>query len=342
MRDAQRRSFVRACAATVLSYGEKADPHTVLSRAFPGDAGAAVVLRAAQSPTSTAGFHAVTAQVVLPMLAPQSASGKLLGMASRIEFGAASTVRVPYIGLTGRPAVVPFVLEGGVMPIVNLVTSSVTVGPVKKMLIGAALTRETQVASGDTAEKVIGDALAASAEQSLDALMFSNAAATTAAPAGLLNGVSGLTPTAGGGMAAITADLAALATAIASNGIGIDDAVIITTPALAMKLRLLSSVKFDVPILSSSSIAAGTVIMLTPRGFVTGYDGSVAIEITDQPAIHFEDTTPTDISVAGSPPTVAYPVRSLFQDDMFAIKIRCRVAWAVHPGAIAYVTGATW
>jgi hypothetical protein len=109
-----------------------------------------------------------------------------------------------------------------------------------------------------------------------------------------------------------------------------------------MKLRLLSSVKFDVPILSSSSIAAGTVIMLTPRGFVTGYDGSVAIEITDQPAIHFEDTTPTDISVAGSPPTVAYPVRSLFQDDMFAIKIRCRVAWAVHPGAIAYVTGATW
>ena len=117
-------------------------------------------------------------------------------------------INLPYIGKSGVP-VVPFVGEGLPMRMVNLTVSPTTLGPTKKLLIGAALTRELQNLSGDQAAAIIGSALAISAEQSMDTLLFSASAATAAAPAGLLNGIAGIAGTAGGGTAAFVADMAA-------------------------------------------------------------------------------------------------------------------------------------
>lgn len=64
------------------------------------------------------------------------------------------------------------------------------------MLIMAALTREVQDASADTAEAVISTALATAAEQSMDAAMFSAASGDDVRPPGLLNGTSAV-PSAG-------------------------------------------------------------------------------------------------------------------------------------------------
>jgi hypothetical protein len=337
-----RRSFVRAATAMMLARKGAVRAEALLAKAFPADAGALRVLKAAQSPTSTADFPAMVATRVLPMLMPQAASGRLLAAATSVDLAGISSISLPYIGKNGRPAVVPFVVEGGVMPVVNLLTSSIKVGPVKKMLIGAALTNELQSATANTAADVISSALAVSAEQSIDALLFSASAATAAAPAGILNGISGITGTAGGGMTSIVTDLSALANAIAGNGIAVDGMTIITTPTLATKLRALVSPRFDNEVLSSSSIASGVVIAIAAGGLVSAYDGSIQIEIADAPAIHFEDTAPTDISVAGSPPTVAFPARSIWQTDALALKVRGEVAWAVHPGAVAWISGAVW
>ena len=237
---------------------------------------------------------------------------------------------------------VPFIEEAKPFPITDLTTSGIVVGPVKKLLIGSALTNEVQNSSGDVASTIIGGALSASAEQSMDALLFSNAVATAAAPPGLLDGVTAIPSAATKGAQGIADDLALLAQAIADSGINADDMIIVTTAALATKLRVLASLKFSNEVLSSSSVPAGEVIAIAAGGLVTGYDGTVTIEVTEEPTLHFEDTTPADIGTPGAPPVVAYPVESIWQTDSLALKVRGWCAWAVHPGAVAWITGAAW
>jgi hypothetical protein len=338
----QRRSFTRACTSLALATKHRIRPDVILAKTWPDDSVATRILKAAQTPTTSAGFPAMQAMQVLPLLAPQAASAQLLGLATPVDLAGVNTVRVPYIGATGRPVVVPFVEEGKPLPVVNMTTSGIVVGPVKKLLIGSVLTNELQNASGDTAAAIISGALATSAEQSMDALLFSAAAATAASPPGLLNGVVAIPSAGTSGAAGIADDLALLAEAIATSGIASDDMIVITTPALATKLRCLVSLKFTNEVLSSSSIPAGEVIAVAAGGLVTGYDGTVTIEVTEEATPHMEDTAPTDISIPGSPPVVAYPVVSLWQKDSQAVKVRGSCAWLVHPGAVAWITGAAW
>jgi hypothetical protein len=272
------------------------------------------------------------------MLSPESAWARLLALATQVDMTGRVTINLPYIGSSGRPATVPFVGEGLPMRITNLTVSPTVLGPTKKLLIGAALTTELQNLSGDQAAAIIGSALAISAGQSMDALLFSASAATAAAPAGILNGVAGIVGTSGGGLTAIISDMAALADAIATAGINSQDMVIITTPKLGEKIALVPN--FTHTVLTSAAIAAGTVIAIVPSGLASGHDGTITIDVVTEPAVHMEDTTPTDISTSGS--AVAYPTVSMFQTESLAVKVRGWCAWAVHPGSVAWISGASW
>jgi hypothetical protein len=335
----ERRSFVRACTAMLLGAKQGVAPARIL-KAWDADVRADLVLRAAMDPTSTTNAAALGLQStrILPMLAPASASARLLAMATTLDLSCINSIRLPFIGISGRPPV-PFVLEGDPGSVVDLVVSSTVLGPTKKLLILSALTREMMEASASNAEVIIGDALALSAEQSLDAALFSNAAATTSAPAGLLFGVTPIAAATGGGVVAMASDLAALAGAIGAAGINSDDAVFVMPPALATKLRVMASPKFQNTVLSSSSLAAGAVVALVPRGLVSGYDGSVAVEASKEAVVNI-NTAPLPLVDGGG--VVAAPQVSAWQTDETILKIRGNVAWAVHPGAIAEVTGAAW
>jgi hypothetical protein len=333
----ERRSFVRACTAMMLGAKHRQRPDTILGKTWPDDSVAPRVLKAATSPTTSGDYPSMQAVQVLPMLSPQAASARLLGLASSVDLRGLTTVAVPFIGATGRP-VVPFVQEGKPLPIVDLLTSGTVVGPARKLLIGSTLSNTLQGASGDTAAAIIGGALAASCEQSMDALLFSDAAATDSAPAGILNNIDAIPSAGTQGAQGIADDLALLAQAIADAGIASDDMVVVTTAALATKLRVLASLKFSNEVLSSSSVPTGQVIAVAAGGLVAGYDGTVTIEVTEEPVAHYEDTTPADI-VSGTP---AYPSRSIWQIDALALKVRGWCAWSVHRGAVAYVTGAAW
>ena len=234
----------------------------------------------------------------------------------------------------------PFVSEGSPGSVVDLTISATVLGPTNKLLIFSALTREMAQASAENAETIIGDALAVSAAQSLDAALFSANAATPSAPAGLLHGLAPIASAATTGAAGVADDLGSLAGAIGAAGINPDDMVIITTPSLAVKIRVLSSPKFTNTVLSSSSLAAGTVIAIVPQGLATGYDGSVTVEASTEATVHFEATTP--LPIVDDAGVMAAPVLNAFQTDMTILKIRGDVAWVTHPGAIAEVTGAAW
>jgi hypothetical protein len=340
MRTAERRSFVRACTALALGSKQGVAPERVV-KAWD-DARAEMILKAASAPASTANTTALSLQStrILPMLAPAAASSRLLAMATTLDLTGLQTIKIPFIGLAGRAIPAPFVQEGSPGSVIDLMISSVILGPTCKMLILSMLTREMAQASAENAEVIIGNALALSAAQALDGALFSNAAATAIAPAGILNG---LTPIASAGKTSVEGvadDLALLTGAIGAAGINPDDAVFITTAALATKIRILASPKFADAVLSSSSLAAGTVIGLVPRGLAVGYSGAVSVESSTESVVHMEDTTPLPL-VSGSG-TLAAPQRSAWQTDTTILKIRGDVAWTMHPGAIAQITGAAW
>jgi hypothetical protein len=342
LRASERRSFNRACTAMAMSVGRNARPaDEILKSLWPDDSSAARILKAASNPTSTTSFPGVQSVTVLPMLAPAAASMRVLSLGHQLDLAGINTIRIPYIGATGRPQLV-FVAEASPAPVISLNMAAGTLGPTRKILVQAAVTAETQQASADTATTIVGQALSVAAEEAIDAALFGSAAATEEAPAGLLNGVAPIASAATQGVQGVADDLALLTESIANAGINPDGMVIVTTAPLAVKLKVLASPKFTNEVLSSASIPDGAVIALVPQALAVGYSDPISVQSSREVLIHMEDTSPLPIASPGTPPTVAAPSMSAFQQDLLVLKVRARCAWTIQPGAIAHVTGANW
>jgi hypothetical protein len=240
---ADRRSLVRAFTANVLGVVRNQDAGDILRRAWPDDAQAAMIHRAAVSPTLTSDFPAITTATVLPALAPASASARLFARCMQVDLAGVAMVRVPHVATAPQPG---FIVEGEPAPVAQFSLAGVDVGPARKILIQAAVSGELESATPETASMIIGRALADATTKAVDTKAFSDDAATSAAPAGLLDGVSPLTAASTGSETEmIASDIAALAAAIADADIAADDnMVIVANVAQAAKLRLLSSPNF--------------------------------------------------------------------------------------------------
>jgi hypothetical protein len=126
----QRRSLNRASAALVLS--RSSDPELYVRRAWPDDAHAARIVRAASAPASTANAGALqlSAAGVFRSLATTSAALRLFDRRLTVDLSGLSSVRVPSI-TTALPDTV-LVGEGAPAPALNLNFDASVVGPVKK------------------------------------------------------------------------------------------------------------------------------------------------------------------------------------------------------------------
>jgi hypothetical protein len=340
-REKERRSFHRALAAMFLAHGRRVQSHAVAKNFWQDDDIAGKICRAASSPLSTGAFPQIQSQSLLPQIAPDAASSKVLALGTLVSLDGVNTVRLPYVGGSGRPASTPFVGEGAPVPVVDLITSGAILGPAHKISIAAALSAELADGSGDMAAAIIGKALAAAAELSIDALLFSNTASTANSPAGLLYGVTPITGSASPGQTGLADDLALLAGAISANGVSVENLIIVTTASLATKARILAGPAFQEAIFSSSAIPAGTVIALAPAALAVGYAGTVETTISNAGTAHL-DTAPTAIGTPGTPNVVAAPTVSAWQSDLLLVKIRARCAWCIQSDAVAYLTGADW
>jgi len=116
---------------------------------------------------------------------------------------------------SGMPPVPVFVEEGKPAPAVQFTFAGTTLGPVRKVLILSAVTRELNEATPNTAEAVI---LSDRANASIDIAAFGTGAGDAANPPGLLNDVTPIPPASMAGAerdSLMTEDLANLVGAIA-------------------------------------------------------------------------------------------------------------------------------
>jgi len=337
----QRRSLMRCISAVALGALKQQSAEKIISENWPNDAGAALVMRAAVLPlmTGSSGLPTMTAVRLLPSLAPQSAASRLFALAGlKLDFQGVHQYSIPYSGAMPEPV---FVAEGAPAPVKMGDLDAMLIGPTCKMMFICSITGTLESYSTEAASGIITTLMTDSASKALDAAVFSNAAADATRPAGILNGVTPVVATAGGGLTALVGDLKLLIGAIASAGLNSDDAILVAHPTQAVSLRLLAPQPFAHSIFSTVALPAGTVVAVVPEALATGYDGGFELFASKYADAHYEDSNPQNIGTAGTPATVASPTRSAFQSDLILLKLRTRLAWAVRSGAVQYVT-ATW
>jgi hypothetical protein len=166
-------------------------------------------------------------------------------------------------------------------------------------------------------------------------VLFSANAAASDRPAGLLNGITALTPAAVAEKAQIIVDdLQQLALAVAPVA-GSGNLVLVASPdaAIALRLRLPSPVEW--PVLTSSSLAAKTVIMVATNAVISAIEGAPLIDASQQAEFHRNTVAQEIVTAAG---TVAVPVGSVFQTDEVALRLRWPLTWALRSSAgLAYM-----
>lgn len=370
-----RHYIARALAVQLKSVTNMIPIERVIGESFPGDQITGILLKAASAPatTTTAGWAAELVNTVLAdfleSLNPISVYVPLQTAGLPLNFGRDGVIKIPSRN-RGTSIAGDFVGEGAPIPVKQLLLQSVSLTP-KKMAVISTFTREIALHSTPAVEGVIRDAIGEDTAITLDTRLLDTAAATAVRPAGLLNtslisasGSGANTPiagTAGGGSAAMIADLKALVNSIVSQNGG-RKLVLIMSAAQALALRLATTTtgdfvdytaKLGIPIIASTilptsgAVSGGTgnypiVIIVDAADFV-GVTGNPDFLISDTATLHMEDTTPLAIGTVGSPNTVAAPTRSLFQTAVLAVRMILDMNWSMRRDKmVTYVHTVTW
>jgi hypothetical protein len=333
---AEQRSWSRAIAAQVQAASRRSDPSKIVKAAWPNDDRALEISKGAVTPTTTAGYPTFDPVVAYRSLAPSSAALSLFQMGTALSLDGVTTIHIP--SFAAMPVQPIFVEEGKPAPNVQWsLAANIVLGPVRKILMMSAVTEELQDATPDTASAVIGRMLADIANRGIDTVAFGSAAADTKQPAGLLHAVVPI-GAATAGVDALAQDLGNLTGAIGVAGIDPSGAVFVCGPREATMIKIKASQKFDNPVLTTLGLPAKTVACFAPAGIFSGYQDAPQIETRKSPAVHFEGSTPADITNGG----VAAPVKSSFQAGLISIKVRGNCSWAAAPGAAQVITVVNW
>lgn len=281
-----------ARAAFVLAKGvgsPSKSSETLAEKLYPGDSiTRSLVTRGAVSPANTSSFGGIfSTDVVADFivgLAPISAAASLMQVAPYVPLGDAGRILFPRRATapSGDPC---WVEEGKPAAVKSYTLSTVPLGPVRKLAVITHTTREAAESSG--AETAIETLLREETALQLNQSLFSDvAAADDARPAGILNGIAALTPSAAPALAdALDEDLAALAAAIAPVASGL---AIVAHPSQinAIKLRRGAPWPIDVPLWPTIGVVPGIVIALDPQSFVSGFDSVPVVQASRETLIH--------------------------------------------------------
>jgi hypothetical protein len=307
----------------------------VAQEAWPDDKQTQQLLQRAASTMATTSdaqwaaplAHSVV-QELLQNLGPLSAGSRLLRQGVTLQFDGFNAIKCP--GITASASYAGFVGQGANIPVRQLpVSAGVTLTPSKFGTI-VALSREMLASSN--AEQLVKAVLIDSVAISLDTALFGSTAGDSTRPPGLLNGVSGLTPKAGGGSQAMLSDLSALATGPAAVG-GLDIAYICAPPE-AVKLTFVMGAQFKLPIIVSGAVPAKQIICIALPALASATDPQPRLESSRDAMLTFDDAAPSDMGT---------PTSSMFQVDSVSIRLTMFVSWGLRAtGAISYISNVTW
>ena len=359
--------LVRTGVVQMFAHREHKPIDVVLREIYGDDEATRAMLdwqvRAASAPamTTVVGWAAELAQTIysgfMETLYPKAVYPRLSGYGMSLSFGTAGKIVIPTRAITPTIAG-SFVGEGLPIPVRQGLFTSQTLTP-KKMAVITTFTREISEHSVPAIEGILRNGVQEDTAISLDSVLLDANPATVVRPAGILNGISGLTATAGGGFAALTGDIKQITGALLTGTRGnVRNPVWLMNPQQVNSIGLTAAPGAGVfpfrdeigvgklggwPVIDSGTVPLGTVIALDAADFVAVGGDAPRFEISDQATLHMEDTAPTDITTTGTPPVAAFPVKSMFQTDSLALRLILPINWTIRrAGVVAWTSSVTW
>lgn len=302
------------------------------------DGAAALVLRAATEPASLTSsewaglLSGSTVSDFVGGLTASSAAAAIFARAVQLTPGRSTGVRVP--GVTASAAAARFVAEGEPLLATAFGIGAPLLEPRK---IGGLVVVTRETAKSTAISQVVRQVLTESVSLGLDVALLGDAATSDTAPAGLRNGATSITATAGGGEAAMVDDLAALAEAV--SGVGADPLFVASPKAYAKLQARLRPLSFE--IVPSAALPAATVMAVAPLALAVAIDELPEFETAREGIVH-ESGTPEHIGTADG---IAAPSRSLYQTDCIGLRVILGASWALRAPAassVAVIDGISW
>lgn len=342
----------RAAAASLRAFVDKTTTEKAMKAMYPDDEISPIIMRAASTqavttdPSWAGPLARLSVSQAIEDIVSLSAIGKLMTIgALNLDMGRFASMVVP-----GRSATIAdagqWVAEGAPAPARQLHL----IGPTlthKKLEVIVTMTREMVDASN--IEDVVRVLTSEAASVALDAAVFGANAATAAQPAGILNGLTALTPAAAPltGFEACGVDLGTLVNDISQRNGGAR-AAFVASPAEATAIRFWAGGQFGttpandvLPVAAAAALPKGTVVCVEPESFACSI-AAPEFSVADVAAIHQEDTTPANIGTPGTPPVVAAPVKSMFQIDAIALKMTVWANWCMRAPHVSFMNAVTW
>ncbi len=352
--------FGRWARVVALSKGNLMDAERIAARMYPDDHSLNTTIKAAVAAGSTTDSTWAKPLVnvenyagdFIEFLRPQTIIGK---------FGAGNIPglrRVPFnVKIVGQTsgATANWVGEGKGKPVTKWGYNDVTIGMTKVAAI-AVLTDELVRTSDPAADTLARDELARAIIAKLDTSFISNAAAVAGvSPAGILNGVTPITPSvATDAYAAMQEDVQAVFGAYITAGMAPSEGVWIMSSATALKLSMMRNplgqaehpglsmtggIFAGLPVIVSDYQAtAGRVILVNASDVYLADDGSVQIDMSREASIEMNDA-PTQDAMAGTGASLV----SMFQSNSVAIRAERVTGWQKRrAAAVQTVTNALW
>jgi len=328
--------------ASALSCYEYGGAEKIATRLWPQDRDVPVLMKAASAPadTVTSGWASQLAQTSIAdlvlTLGGATCAGELMrrGMALQLENNA--QINCPSIVSAASDSA--WVAQGSPFPIRQLVVNAGASLTPKRLASGFVLTREITEYSTPVAEALIRACVSESIAIGIDSAMFDASAASTSRPAGLRNGVSTLTATAGGTVDALRKDLGQLVQAVA--GVVGNNVAIVAAPDCAAKILTQVGPQFPYPVFASSGLASGFVMAVALPALASAIS-QIRFETSGETVVHMEDISPLAIAPSATPITA--PLRSAFQTDCVAFRLILEVSWGLRAAnAVAWTSAVTW
>lgn len=350
---------VRAAVCTLLSYVTQRDPVTVLEERYRDHEATNTFVRAAVDPAKTTvqgwASELIETETVafLETLTDMSFYPRLAALGANLQFGPGrGAIKIPSRAST--PSISgSFVAEGAPIPVRRFGLTSTSLTP-NKMGVISYFTREMAKYSTPQIENLLRQYIREDTADTVDTLLTDATAGSATRPAGLLAGVSALTASTAGGWAAIMEDIDTLAAPFDTAKAGRQLVLLMNkrearklsfTPGPDDKLGSMRQLLTDAGItpISSVNIPAGRLIMIDAADFATAAGDQPEFDVSEQAVIHAEDTTPLQISAAGTPNTVAAPVVSMFQTASVALRMLLDITWAMRrAGMVQWIDDADW
>lgn len=385
----------KMAVAAMKAHVQKQDIQTILKGEYPdmpvlGEYAKMIRYQKSQvdpAMTSTTGWAAELVQTdvrgYIDTLKDVSVAAALASRSMLLNFGGYNSITVPRRNPLGATPTEPaWVSEGSPIPLTQFSFGSEVINRFKLAAI-TTMTREVAERASPDLENILRDALREAHAEVLDAALLSTVAAVAnVRPAGLLNGVTPIAGTAGGGEDAVRGDLLALVSAMTSNRLGSRPVLIMNNLdrlSASMMTSPLSEYIFrddlnggnlmSIPVISSANVPQHTVILVDAAYLATAFD-LPSFDVSDVATVveASADATPptmasTDAGAAGTAGQVGpgqgipvagagrplgaadagYTVRSLWQTYCLGIRMIAPTSWGkLQANIVEFSNDTTW